>query len=389
MIKWIVLLVLLLAGLVAGPSLIGEKGYVLIAMGDWTIEMSVVSLGITLVFGIAGLLLLQWLVKYLWRLLRKPGNWLSNLSGSQQQKAFDAGLMALAEGNYDYAAKKLRQCKDGDFKGLNLLALAEVEWQLGNKDAAREAWRLGTTFEESLMAATLCLIKDALWRDAGKDALELIEGLNDKQQKHPKLAELWAKALAQTGQWSVLEQKLKGWKKALGSEYDHWSKLLGEGRYAEVASKSGANQLKEMWQHQSRSIRKDVAQQAAYIEQLIGQGMHQDAEKALLEYQKHGPVTVLFPLFKKLKLANAAASIKRLQQWLKKDENNVDVLSTLGHLVYSAKDELLAEKVLAKAVKLEHRAEDIRLLAQLYERQGEAQKALMLVKQLDEQKRVS
>jgi len=46
MIRVILLLIFLVVGLIVGPNLVGEKGYVLIALKNTTIEMSVISLGI-------------------------------------------------------------------------------------------------------------------------------------------------------------------------------------------------------------------------------------------------------------------------------------------------------------------------------------------------------
>ena len=46
MIRLFLLLVIIGAAMVCGPLLAGNKGYVLIAIGDYTIEMTVISAGI-------------------------------------------------------------------------------------------------------------------------------------------------------------------------------------------------------------------------------------------------------------------------------------------------------------------------------------------------------
>jgi HemY protein len=87
------------------------------------------------------------------------------------------------------------------------------------------------------------------------------------------------------------------------------------------------------------------------------------------------------PLFKQIKLPNPAGAIKKLESWLKKDDLNVELLSTLGHIAFNANDKLLAEKALAKAIKLGNRQEDLILMSSIKESQDDQKQALMLYKQ--------
>jgi HemY protein len=211
--------------------------------------------------------------------------------------------------------------------------------------------------------------------------MTLIQGLNQKQQAQKPVLKLWAQALGQAGKWQELKDNLKGWKKALGNDYELFMHQASKGHFAEIASKEGAGQLKENWQSLPRSTRKDPAQQSAYIQQLIEQGMNTDAELALVEYQNSAPHPLLIPLFKLIKLPNPAASIKKLEAWLKQDSLNVELLSALGHIAFNANDKQLAEKALAKAIKLGNRREDLVLMASIKESQDDQKQALQLYKQ--------
>jgi HemY protein len=90
---------------------------------------------------------------------------------------------------------------------------------------------------------------------------------------------------------------------------------------------------------------------------------------------------MLLPLYKELKLSQPTTSLKQLEQWLKADDMNVELLSTLGAVAYNAKDFSLAEKALSKAIKLANRQQDILLLAKIKESQQDNQQALELYKQ--------
>jgi HemY protein len=86
-------------------------------------------------------------------------------------------------------------------------------------------------------------------------------------------------------------------------------------------------------------------------------------------------------LFKQIQLPNPAGAIKKLEQWLKKDDLNVQLLSALGHIAFNANDKLLAEKALAKAIKLGNQQQDLVLMASIKESQDDQKQALQLYKQ--------
>jgi HemY protein len=381
LIRIFLVLVILLIGVVVAAMFFDDSGYVMVEFNGWVVEMNAWSLSLSLIAIFVGLMLINLMVKTSLAAASGSKSWLGNWGNRKKQKAFTAGLVALAETNYLIARENFNKIENDDFDGINLLAAAEVEKQLGQPEQAKSYWRLAATYEKSTLAATLCLIRDALQHHLPDEAVTLIQGLNQKQQTQTPVLKLWAQALGQAGKWQVLKDNLKGWKKALGNDYDFFMHQASKGHFAEIASKEGAGQLKENWQSLPRSTRKDPAQQAAYIQQLIEQGMNADAELALVEYQSSAPHPLLIPLFKLIKLPNPAASIKKLEAWLKQDSLNVELLSALGHIAFNANDKQLAEKALAKAIKLGNRREDLVLMASIKESQDDQKQALQLYKQ--------
>ena len=96
--------------------------------------------------------------------------------------------------------------------------------------------------------------------------------------------------------------------------------------------------------------------------------------------RKTPPIPLLYNLFRELKNPNPTAAIKLLEKWLKTDDRNVDLLSTLGELAFNSGDQLLAEKVLSKAVKIDGQRRDVLLLARIKEAQQDNVHALELYK---------
>jgi HemY protein len=376
----VVLTVLLIALLIAA-MLFGDSGYVFVEFNSWVIEMNVWSLSLTLIFIFVGFMFINLLIKACIAAASGSKNWLGNWGDRKKQNAFTAGLIALAESNYLIARESFLKIENENFDGINLLAAAEVEIQLGQPQQAKRYWRMATTYQKSALAANLCLIREALRQHQPDAAMTFIQSLSEKQQAQTSVLKLWAQALGQAGRWQELKDKLKGWKKALGNDYESLMQQASKENFAEIASKEGAAQLKQNWQSLPRATRKDPAQQAAYIQQLVDQGMHADAEYALVEYQSSAAHPLLIPLFKQIKLPNPVAAIKKLESWLKQDDLNVELLSALGHIAFNANDKLLAEKALAKAIKLGNRQQDLILMASIKESQDDQKQALLLYKQ--------
>lgn len=379
-VRILIVFVVLLILLVIGAMIFDDRGYVFVEFIGYAIEMNVMSLAISVILIFTGLQLFNWFINATVNAVSGSRSWLGNIGQRKKQTLFRKGLIALAENNFHSAKEALGKIENDDFDGINLLAAAQVEIQLGQPQNAKALWHKATAIDSSALAATLCLVRDALHNNQADNALAFIASLSEKQRHQTLVIKLWAQALAQAGLWQELKTKLPGWKKSLGQDYDALSQQASSGSFAEIASKEGAVQLMQNWQSLPRSIRKDPGQQAAYIQQLIDQGMYSDAEKALVEFQKSDPQPLLVPLFKQIKLPNPNAAIKKIEGWLKHDDSNIELLSALGHLAYHANDKVLAEKALSRAIKLGNRQQDLRLMAQLKESQHDQVQALELYK---------
>lgn len=279
------------------------------------------------------------------------------------------------------ADKWLSKARDGDFNGVNLLAAGQVAAELGDHERAEKLWQQAVNDSDADYAAKVCIAKLGMHSGNPEKTLEVIGQLDEKEQKRKSIVKLWINALAKQGRWQEIQQKLPQWRAPLGDDYAEWAKQSAKGEFAEIASTSGANELMQRWHQLPRASRKDTAKQAAYIQQLLEQGMHQEAQKHLVEWQSSGPNELLLPLFKQLRLPNPTPSIKLIEHWLKKDDNNLELLIILGHISFNCGNDILAEKALQKAVKLESSQECLRLLAQISERKQDNVKALALYKQ--------
>lgn len=365
-----------------GHAMIGQKGYVLITFGVTKIEMTVVSAVILLV----GVYAFFWFAIRIIATLLAMGNfslsWFSGLGERRKHKQFHAGLLAYHAGDFEAAKKQLKGLNGQLHQGLDLLVLAEIEARNGNVEEQQIYLHKAQLIPEAKVAASVKLIEQASNNKDFAQAHSVLDNLSEEEAKLPAIVAKKATVLAQSGRWKDLEQNLKSWKKVLSKEdYSNLSQQAALGAYTEVASKEGANQLRLQWQSMPRKTKKDEAHQAAYIQQLIDQGMHADAEQELVALQKKGPSTLLLSKFKQLRLTNPSSSTKLIENWLKSDENNREYLSILGHLAYQSQNFDLAQKALEKAIKLERQQEDLILLAKIKEHNQDSSGALQIYKQ--------
>ncbi|MEW9797973.1 heme biosynthesis HemY N-terminal domain-containing protein [Alteromonas sp. CYL-A6] len=384
--KWLVyallLVGILIAAMIVAPMILGDSGYVLITLGDTAIEMTVISL----VISVIALAIAWWVIKRLalrlLSLFTGSHRWFGVLGQIRREKAFYQGIQALAEGQSARALTLLSKTSNGDFDGVNYLAAAQAAIDEGEPVHARRMLEMACDYDNARVAATM--MKGRLLTEQGhsEEALALLNALDEDAQKHAGVIGMKARLMAQLGHWEELEHKLGEWRKHLSkSQYVSWSQRIAKGKFAEIASKQGANALKQYWETLPRKMRADTAYRAAFIQQLLEQGMHNDAQQRLLEWQKGGPDAVLFGFFKALNLPNAAPTVQQLEKWIKHDPENASLYSTLGNVAHNAGDDVLAEKALLKAIKLSPNQHDLMVLSQISENRQDPKQALSFVKQ--------
>ncbi|MEC7699775.1 MAG: heme biosynthesis HemY N-terminal domain-containing protein [Pseudomonadota bacterium] len=384
--KWLAIALAVLAAFVAaliiGPMLLGDQGYVLFTLGDTAVEMNIISFGILLIGALVAWYVLSRTTLWALSLITGSHKWFGSLGDRKRKRAFYDGLHAMAAGDLDTAQKALSKTTNGDFEGVNYLASAQIAFTNGDLPKARYFLTQATDFPTAKVAATVMHARIDLVDNKHAEALEKLDALDEQERDSKPVVQLKAQTLAELGKWQTLEENLSGWRKALPKDaYTTWSKRIAKGKFAEIASKQGAVELKSYWENLPRKLRNDDAYRAAYVQQLLDQGMHADAQQLLVEWQKRGPNTALFPLFSQLNIPDSSPSLRLLESWIKQDEENVALYSTLGQVAFNSGDDVLAEKALLKATKMKARKEDLLLLSAISERNQDTATALQLYKE--------
>ncbi len=372
---YICLLILFFIGLLFGHAAIGEKGRIFIAMGDLRIQMSVVSAGISLLIGFIVSIFLWWAIKRLIRMVAGSRNWFGVLSRRKQSKALFNAINACALGDYENAHKFINKTFPGDFDGANYILAADIDRRLNNGKNIENLLSIAETFPPSQASAKTQQAAWCLQQHQFKQAESILESIDAKSQQYAVVVRLWLSVLAALGKWDKVKEKLRVHKKVLGDDYVQWAQQAVQGEFSEIASKHGANALKEKWASLPRTAKKDIANQIVYVQLLIDQGLSQEAEPILVELAKKSRNPAFHGLFKQLKHPNPYHAMRLVESWIKVDSDNAQLYSVLSHLAFNSGDYELAEKAIRKALELANKPEDARLLARLLEKQNAFEKA--------------
>lgn len=382
MIKLIILLVILFFGLLFGHTLMGIDGRVVIALPSTVIEMSLISCAIIIFFAVIIFWLLEWAVKKIYRSIAGSKNWLGSFSRRQQRKAFYQSINAMLLNEPNTALANIRKTLGGDFYGTNALIAAELEMQAGNYDQAQAYLITATDNPEAEAIAILKQAEITLIQGDPQEAMNLLSAIEGKARQTKSFVVLKLKILAALQDWPQIKTLATNHKKLLGDDYITWVGECMHSEFAAIASKHGANALKQHWQSLSRQAKKDEANQVAYIQLLIDQGLHADVEPELVKFASKNAHSAYWPLFKQLQLANPAASMRFIESEIKAQPTNPTLFSVLGHLAFNSGDMPLCIKAMRKALELKHSKEDMKLLALALERSNDVAAANALYHEL-------
>lgn len=139
MFRVLFLMLILLAGLMAGPYLSGKQGYVLIQTANHNYELSVVTLVGLFVFALAVVYSIEWCFSRFTRLSRNTYTWFSRRKQVKAQRQTLEGLMRMNEGDYSKAEKLIgKNAKYSEEPILNFITAAEAAQQRGDEFSANK-----------------------------------------------------------------------------------------------------------------------------------------------------------------------------------------------------------------------------------------------------------
>ena len=382
-IKYIFVIFFALVILAAINQFAGNNSNVVVAVGKDYYQFRIAAVIFFLLVCCLALYLCLKFITASFSISKAVSNFFKGSNYKKQERLFYDALFELLLGNYQTAKASMEKLTLDAFHGFNYLTLAQLALQQNKFDVALmwlEKAKLNSD-PRCINGAQILTAQAYIQQDKPEKASELLSQLDDN--KNPNIVKMQAQALANNNEWQALEEKLPKWKKLLGDNYSLYHEHIATNKFAEIASKQGANQLKTHWDGLSRQQKNDESFRTAYLKQLVHQGMHNDSLAYLLNWYKKKPLPVaLLDIIKPIKVTQPAAMIGLLETSIKAYPEEASYYATLGHISYRSGDSALGEKALIKAIELEETEAELLLLAELLESKGDYQQAMQAMRRV-------
>lgn len=384
MIRALVYLLIILAGLCLSPFIVGKSGYVYIAFLDWQLETTVAFAVIAMVVFYGVLQLLEWLLVSLLHIILSsrylPQRWRRNAA----RKHTLVGALALAEEDWPAAERAMRKgAEQGELPALNYLAAARAA-QYQQKTEARDAYlEKAATLPMAATAVTTTRIRYFLRQGEVTAARELLDKLQPNSKSKVPVLKLAAELYRLQQDWQSLKLLLPALAKRKVLSDDEWQQLsIGVNvELLRQAANISEQELEKCWQWLSRAERNEDANLAAYANGLNQHGKHDVAIKLLSKQLKKEASAPVFKATADIWQTEDADLMTLLQKLQPKLENHADYQLCMARIYERARDFAAAKEAWQMLCKLLPKAQYWRSLAVLQEQLGDNGGALASYKQ--------
>lgn len=291
MFRVLFLMIALLAGLVAGPYLSGQQGYVRIETANNIIEMSITTLVIFFVIALAIIYGLEWIIIRFLRLSRGSYNWFSRRKRVRAQKQTLEGLVKMNEGDYAKAEKLIgKNAKHSAEPVLNLIKAAEAAQQRGDEFSANryliEATELAGSDNLLVEIARTRILLQQNKLPAARSSVDSLLEMSNRNKEVLKLAvDIYLRSKAYQALDEILDSVENG---GLFSteEFQELRTQTENGLLDEKMNEEGVDGLLTWWDELPRRRRNNVDLKVGLIQRLIDCNDHESAAEFTLEILK-------------------------------------------------------------------------------------------------------
>ncbi len=391
--KLLLLVLLFLSAIAISPVLIGEKGYILIAMGDLTVE-STVSTAI-IMLSLAFIALLMVLKFFRGGLNFSFAAW-NKIAFANRRKALrdlNKGIAAYVLGDYKQAEHLLAKSAEAS-------SLEHIAYLVAADAAQKQALKPNTEHYLALLEQKTNTLKVA-GLEAILIKIKLLIGQQNYAQArvvidvHHKHIGHDARLLSLEIELSLIEQRFdyvikqlnaaKKQKSIDGQTITRWQQQAFYGAFNSLVKQQDNTALMEFWQQLTKKDKHNEVIVLAYCRVLAENQINQPLAKILLPILKKGADTRLLASVRTLPITQADSLMAAAQKHLHSEPHNALWLSLVAHFATASQQWSLAEKAFNSLVNLEGQPYDkVDLLAfsQVLEQQGQLDKANQVLRKI-------
>jgi HemY protein len=384
--KLILWILIFFAAVAISPLLINEKGYILIAMGDLTIESTVVTVGILLTLLFVALAFSLKLVRGSLRLGFSGWNKIAFANRRRALKDFNRGIAAFILENHQQAEHLLAKAAEPSM-------FARTAYLMAAAASSKQSLRSNTNHYLSLLAqedhtvktsgleSILVTIKLLMLQEDFTQARTII----DEHHKHighdARLLSLEIELSLHEQRFNyVIEQLVSARKqKTITDEkIAQWEAIAFYGAFSDTIRQESNDSLAQMWQKIARKLKQRESILLAYCQVLAEHKITEPLNKILLPVIKKGVDDAFLQKIRQLPISATDELMSAVQKHLHHDPHSGKWLSCLANLAAKAQQLPMAEKAFNSLVNLEGKqydSIDLLTFSHVLEQQGEYKKA--------------
>ena len=358
-----------------------NPGYVLIGIGHWSLETSLVTFSaIQLITFYVLYLFFRWM-GWLFRLPGQLKNRGKNINFNRSQQALIAGLVDSAEGNWERAENVL--IKHASHSGaplIHYLTAAKAAQSRGAFDKRDDYLRKATQeAPDSTIMIGLTHAELSLSGNQFEEALETLTKLHAIDPTHAKVLKLLHQTYQHVGDWQGLRKLLPlldTHKVIMEAEVKQLEIKLFSQLLKQSVEKNNIAELKLLWLETPDNIKNISSIAAIYFAAVINAGLGGEIENELAEQLSVDWDLNLVVLFGSIQSNNVLNQLERAEKWSYIHQEDAVLLTVLGKLATKCGDTSKAESYLAKSIAAEPTVQAYKLLGDLLLKQGDNDNAI-------------
>jgi HemY protein len=358
-----------------------NPGYVLIGIGHWSLETSLVTFSaIQLITFYVLYLFFRWM-GWLFRLPGQLKNRGKNINFNRSQQALIAGLVDSAEGNWERAENVL--IKHASHSGaplIHYLTAAKAAQSRGAFDKRDDYLRKATQeAPDSTIMIGLTHAELSLSGNQFEEALETLTKLHAIDPTHAKVLKLLHQTYQHVGDWQGLRKLLPlldTHKVIMEAEVKQLEIKLFSQLLKQSVEKNNIAELKLLWLETPDNIKNISSIAAIYFAAVINAGLGGEIENELAEQLSVDWDLNLVVLFGSIESNNVLNQLERAEKWSYIHQEDAVLLTVLGKLATKCGDTSKAESYLAKSIAAEPTVQAYKLLGDLLLKQGDNDNAI-------------
>lgn len=369
--------VFLVVGIILSLVFRDHQGYVLVSFNGWQIETSVL-------FAVAGVLLVVWLLALIWQLLVAllfaPRTWRRLRSRRRLRRARrsrQAGLLHLAEGRWATAETELEALADAnEAPGLNhLFAARAAHYQGRPSERDRYLKKAAEGRSVSEVAVLMTRAELQLAADERIEASATLARLHELEPRHPWVLRLYAEHALATGDYGVLYRLLPDVRRAnVLSEERLRAMSIAACRY-QLDQPQDVGALTTAWRDVPRDLRHEPAMADHYARCLAALGQTDEADnviRSILKKQYDGRLVLTFA---ELDSRSDKTRLATVESWIAQHGERPELMLAAGRLCAEREQYDRARRYLESEHTAELAPAELLALGRLFERIDNAERA--------------